>query len=144
MKWVRQAWDHAEEQKAFYKVMLSILQLGSTRVMGSSGWSVPWDSGSAKYHLNENRELSSSSSSPITWRLEPLNQVLSETNWKFVEHKIDDRQIQESESAHVSKADICWSSLSGQWMHMCGTNRMPHCKQSLNSPDLEINNTLKW
>ena len=141
---LRQAWEHFEEQKTFYKVALSKLQLGSARWGGSSGWSVLWDSGSAKYHLNENQELSRPNSSPITQRLEPHNQVSSETNWKFVEHKTDDSQILDFESMHVRKADICWSSLLGQWMHMCGTNRMPHCKQSLNFPDSEINNTLKW
>ena len=56
---------------------------------------------------HENQELSRPNSSPITQRLEPLNQVSSETNWKFVEHKTDDSQILDFELVHVRKADIC-------------------------------------
>lgn len=40
------------------------------------------------------RRPSSSNSSPITLRWEPLNQVPPETNWKLVEHNIDDNRLQ--------------------------------------------------
>lgn len=40
------------------------------------------------------RRPSSSNSSPITLRWEPLNQVPPETNWKLVEHNIDDNKLQ--------------------------------------------------
>lgn len=62
---------------------------------------------------------SSPNSSPITLRWEPLNQVPPETNWKLVEHNIDDSQTPKCESGSMRTAD-----------DMCGTNRTPHCKES--------------
>lgn len=88
---MRSIWDYFEKQQTLYNYKVVLSDCGALRGRGRVH-AVPWESSSSKCPLNENLESSSFSSSPITQRLEPLNPVPPETNWKLVEHKIDDSQ----------------------------------------------------
>lgn len=115
---MRSIWDYFEKQQTFYIYKVVLSDCGALRGRGRVH-AVPRESSSSKCPLNENLESSSFSSSSITQRLEPLNPGPPETNWKLVEHKIDDSQTLGCKSVSVRRGD-----------GMCSTNRTPHWKDS--------------